>query len=217
MSFSPELNRIATNCPLLGDALKKAQAFGEKYQKINTEKPGKSGENQRRTDLPQLQLKKPNAPDYEENAMKVIEVMRDVQVQRGQVMRSRRLGDKLEKKMENVNFLSTFVAKKEIAKGKTMKNRVKMMRKAKVFPLPKSYTNYKKRKGLLGRNSVKINKTDEKWKNLNFPAVFILEFFELLEYSKTTIKYSEHIGRVKKCKKIQMTRSASYELDENYS
>lgn len=91
--------------------------------------------------------------------MKVIEVMRNVQTERAQILRSTRLREKLNKKMKNVNFLTEYAMKGEISKGKNLKSKIKKMRKSAIFPLPKSFTNYKKRKGLLGKNSIQINKT----------------------------------------------------------
>lgn len=61
------------------------------------------------------------------------------------------------KKQQNVNIVKTRLnIEKNQRKHKT-RSKIKKMRLDRTFPLPKSNTNYKNRKGLLNKNSIVIN------------------------------------------------------------
>lgn len=105
-------------------------------------------------DLPQESQLNVNEPNYENNVMKVIRVLRSTQEEVGEKLRNERIKKKIDKKLDNIEFLRHTIVRNR----QTLKNKIKKMRKDKIFPLPKSYTNYKNRNGLLKKNSIKINK-----------------------------------------------------------
>lgn len=61
---------------------------------------------------------------------------------------------KLQKKINNPNFLKNIMFKEK--KKNSLKRKIRKMRNMAIFPQPKSYMNYSKRKGLLKKNSIKI-------------------------------------------------------------
>lgn len=62
---------------------------------------------------------------------------------------------KLQNKIENPNFIKNQLFKAAVKNS--LRHKIKRMRKERIFPQPKSYMNYNKRKGLLKKNSIKIN------------------------------------------------------------
>lgn len=65
-----------------------------------------------------------------------------------------RIEKKQERKFKNVNFVRHQINQQK--NSGTLKDKIRKMRKEKIFPQPKSYTNYSKRNGFLKKNSIKI-------------------------------------------------------------
>lgn len=59
-------------------------------------------------------------------------------------------------KAKNVNFVQQKLRDARNEQKHNVRKRIQQMRKEGVFPQPKSYTNYKKRNGLLGINKILI-------------------------------------------------------------
>lgn len=94
----------------------------------------------------------------EENISKVIQVLRTTNLKIGRALRDERIilkeDEKVAKKARNLNAVKQNLIKKNESKY-SLRKKIRQMRRDKVFPLPKSYTNYKKRNGLLEKNSIK--------------------------------------------------------------
>lgn len=90
-----------------------------------------------------------------------MDVLRNTSRGIGEALLPERLKKKAEeretRKQQNVNIVK---ARLKIAKNQRIRkvsNKIKQMRRDRVFPLPKSFTNYNNRKGLLKKNSIVIN------------------------------------------------------------
>lgn len=92
-----------------------------------------------------------------------MEVLRRTHKGIGQELLQERLKKKAEerklKKAKNINII------KQNLEGNINKHpirkKVQEMRKSRIFPQPKSYTNYKLRNGLLSKNLIKIKPTSD--------------------------------------------------------
>lgn len=88
-----------------------------------------------------------------------IKVLRKTHEKFGDRMVSTRVKEKkqkqLEEKLKNPNFVKNELFKEKMKKS--LKRKIRLMRNQAIFPQPKSYMNYTKRKGLLKKNSIKIN------------------------------------------------------------
>lgn len=60
------------------------------------------------------------------------------------------------KKLQNVNIVKQKLSAAKNQEKHKLRKKIKAMRRDRIFPQPKSFTNYKKNKGLLDRNSIKI-------------------------------------------------------------
>lgn len=82
-------------------------------------------------------------------------VLRETHEKIGQEMFKERLAEKKELKFKNQNYLTQLI---HYRKNKnTLRRKIQIMRKEAVFPQPKSFMNYAKTKGILKKNSIKIN------------------------------------------------------------
>lgn len=98
----------------------------------------------------------------EDDIDKYMQVLRKTSTRVGECMKAERTktkaGIKESKKSTNINFIKEKLRGSGTRKdGKvTVKQKIQKMRRERIFPLPKSYTNYKKRNGLLSKNSIEI-------------------------------------------------------------
>jgi hypothetical protein len=60
------------------------------------------------------------------------------------------------KKLQNVNIVKEKLSSAKNQDKHKLRKKIKAMRRDRVFPQPKSFTNYKKNKGILNKNSIKI-------------------------------------------------------------
>lgn len=108
--------------------------------------------------------KLPQEVNNEEDVDKYMKVLRKTTAEIGKSLMGERLQKKAEekelKKLQNINFVKNKLnAKKNENKNRnSVKKRIKEMRSKRLFPLPKSYMNYKNRNGLLGRNSINVER-----------------------------------------------------------
>lgn len=155
--FYSILLRFEIHSFILEQALENAKRFDKKYDKINKHKKKETKKtNKQIPDLPQKDELNINNEKYEDNAVKVINVLRQTHADIGIKLKKQRIEAKIEKKMQNVQFLRQTIVKQQKS---TLKQKIRQMRKDKIFPIPKSYTNYKKRNGLFSKNSIKIKKS----------------------------------------------------------
>lgn len=88
-----------------------------------------------------------------------MQVLRKISVKVGEGMKAERVktkaGIKEAKKSTNINFIKEKLRGTKKDGKVTVKQKIQKMRRDRIFPLPKSYTNYKKRNGLLSKNSIK--------------------------------------------------------------
>lgn len=80
----------------------------------------------------------------------------------GKSLLADRTKEKAEKKelekFKNINFVKENLHNTRNETRQTVKRKIQQMRKDKVFPQPKSYTNYNKRNGLLQKDKIIVNK-----------------------------------------------------------
>lgn len=96
----------------------------------------------------------------EKEINKFMTVLRKTNQAIGHVMLEDRLKTKKEekeaRKSRNVNFVKQKIINHREESQDSIKKKIRQMRRDKKFPLPKSFTNYNGRKGLLRKNSIKI-------------------------------------------------------------
>lgn len=98
----------------------------------------------------------------EQDISKYMQVLRKTNEEIGKVLLKDRLKTKAEKRelkrLKNANIVKqNLESQNDKNQNKhSLRKRIKQMRRDKIFPLPKSYTNYKNRKGLLKKNTIKI-------------------------------------------------------------
>lgn len=94
----------------------------------------------------------------EEKIEDYMEVLRKTNREIGKSLEGERIKKKAEeyerKKLENINIFKSKLRQAQNQKKHSLKKTIKEMRKQRIFPLPKSYTNYKHRNGLLSKNSI---------------------------------------------------------------
>lgn len=107
------------------------------------------------SNLPKLQ----NNP-AEEDINTYMKILRKTNVEIGKSLLSERRKTKAEekevKKSKNVNVVKSQLLIKKSEGRNNLRKKIKEMRQARTFPLPKSYMNYKKRNGILSKNSIEI-------------------------------------------------------------
>lgn len=107
------------------------------------------------SNLPKLQ----NNP-AEEDINTYMKILRKTNVEIGKSLLSERRETKAEekevKKSKNVNVVKSQLLIKKSEGRNNLRKKIKEMRQARTFPLPKSYMNYKKRNGILSKNSIEI-------------------------------------------------------------
>lgn len=64
--------------------------------------------------------------------------------------------EKEAKRSRNINSVKQIIINHREGNQNSIKKKIRQMRRDKIFPLPKSFTNYNGRKGLLRKNSIKI-------------------------------------------------------------
>lgn len=106
--------------------------------------------------LPELSQRQNN----EEDINQYMKVLRKTNQEIGQSLLIERVEKKAEerefKRLQNINIVKNNLNRAKNDKKNSIKKKIKEMRQNRIFPLPKSYMNYKKRNGLLGRNSIKV-------------------------------------------------------------
>lgn len=131
----------------------KAQSIVKRHQVINT-KPQKTVNVH--VNLDQL----PKLIKDEEDIGKYMQVLRKTNEQIGLSLLNDRLKDKAEQKeiekLKNINVVKNRLIEKRNEGKQSLKKKIRQMRRDKVFPLPKSFMNYKKSNGLLCKNSIKL-------------------------------------------------------------
>jgi hypothetical protein len=85
-----------------------------------------------------------------------IEVLRKTHINISQTLLSERIQAKQDKKLGNRNYLKNKLSHKK-SKTHEIRNKIRLMRRERVFPQPKSFTNYKNRNGLLKKNTIKLD------------------------------------------------------------
>lgn len=87
-------------------------------------------------------------------------VLRKTNAEIGQSLLAERLKKKTEereeRRLKNVNVVKSLLHAGKNQRKQSVKKKIQQMRRDHIFPLPKSYTNYKNRNGLLRKNSVII-------------------------------------------------------------
>lgn len=143
-------------CFLLAEeAQAKARAIVETHEKFVAKK--------RKPKMKQLdvagKLPKLSKTNNEEDIAEYMTVLRKTHEEIGKTLRSKRMRNKaIDKERARAaknpkDFINQHVAKK-IEGKQSVKNKIKQMRQDRTFPQPKSSTNFKKRKGLLGKNTI---------------------------------------------------------------
>lgn len=98
-------------------------------------------------------------------------VLRETHKKIGEFLLNDRLEAKNTKKFENINFVKN---QANIEKSsKSLKQKIKQMRKQKIFPQPKSYTNYRRRNGLIKKDTIRI----DSWSFTKIIPLIFAEFF----------------------------------------
>lgn len=96
----------------------------------------------------------------EDDIDKFMQVLRKTSSRVGECMKAERSKTKADikeaKKSTNINFVREKLRGSKRDGKVTVKQKIQKMRRDRIFPLPKSYTNYKKRNGFLSKNSIKI-------------------------------------------------------------
>lgn len=83
-----------------------------------------------------------------------MDVLRQTHQTIGNALLKERLEKKKEDKFKNINYVKQQNNFQKNAKS--LRRKIKQMRKQRIFPQPKSYSNYRKRNGLIKKNSIKI-------------------------------------------------------------
>jgi len=83
-----------------------------------------------------------------------MDVLRQTHQNIGKTLLKERLEKKKDDKFKNVNYVKQQINLEKNAGS--LKRKIKQMRRQRIFPQPKSYMNYRKRNGLIKKNSIKI-------------------------------------------------------------
>lgn len=130
----------------------KAKAFAEKSKQNKQDKHVEIAY-QSREKLPTVN----SSNKTNENVIsEYMNVLRSTHQTIGQKLCAERVKKKKEKKLDNVNFLIN--QQNFMKNANSLRRKIKKMRKERIFPQPKSYTNYRNRNGLLKKNSIKIER-----------------------------------------------------------
>lgn len=97
----------------------------------------------------------------EKNINEYMKVLRKTNNTIGAALLEERKRAKQEKKesekSKNINYCKQMMKKND--EKNSLKKKIRQMRRDATFPLPKSYMNYKKRVGILGKNTIKTDST----------------------------------------------------------
>lgn len=93
-------------------------------------------------------------PNYEKLVQPYVNVLRKTHKSIGNALFKERIQQKKEKKLQNINYVKSTL--QYLKNAHRLKRKVKKMRREGIFPQPKSFMNYRKRNGLLKKNSIKI-------------------------------------------------------------
>ena len=87
-------------------------------------------------------------------------VLRKTNAKIGETLLTERLKQKAEEREErrhkNVNVIKNILHAGKNERKQSVKKKIRQMRRVRIFPLPKSYMNYRNRTGLLKKNSINI-------------------------------------------------------------
>lgn len=91
----------------------------------------------------------------EEKISKYMQVLRKTNQEIGKALiEERRIDRKKEKESKKLKSVHAVRENLRISQN-SLRMKIREMRKIRVYPLPKSFMNYKKRNGLLGKNTIK--------------------------------------------------------------
>lgn len=93
-------------------------------------------------------------------------VLRKTNAEIGKTLLAERLKQKAnereKKRAQNPNVVKNMLVTGKRDRKQTVKYKIRQMRRDRIFPLPKSYMNYRNRNGLLKKNSIIINNNENK-------------------------------------------------------
>lgn len=92
-------------------------------------------------------------------------VLRKTNAKIGEALLSERLRKKAiereEQRSKNINIVKNMLNSAKNERKQSVKKKIRQMRRDRIFPQPKSFTNYKNRNGLLKKNSINVKQLSD--------------------------------------------------------